>query len=532
MTRSSLDKFLGPNTRGHWSETTLGAEEFLRLLRLLFTSRKGATSRRAYLVHIPPDFPLSGLETASKDFRLRAGVSIVHQKGKSSLGGLRRSSLRFPGFLLVAIDKGAAVAILAERILPSQGLFRRSEDTFRVLSSVDPSALKRLFQGLRRNLGKVAGQFFDLWDETTELPHFFLQISSGFFQEQLEERFQRETQACIRDCLAKTLPIELEGEPFFLALNRVFRTFLNYDYLELELPDPDDFWPGRGRECVWRDMQWPGQRGSVTLRTERLNSLVANGVPVIFKETSSARYIANPEFLKAMRLRSGILVPLFLRSRSPGWLKLFFRDKRSLTKEELSLLKFFSSEVTDTMIRSRLYLRIQRLATIDGLTGLFNRRFFGEQLRKEFQRAKRYHNPLSLIMVDVDDFKRYNDANGHVAGDQALASLAAVIKRTVRDIDFVARYGGEEFALILPEVNARGGLIVAEKVRRAVEVQSFEGEHRLKPHKKITISCGVCSNAAVSGPEEMIELADQALYWVKRHGRNSCRLVQKVKDAK
>jgi diguanylate cyclase (GGDEF)-like protein len=101
----------------------------------------------------------------------------------------------------------------------------------------------------------------------------------------------------------------------------------------------------------------------------------------------------------------------------------------------------------------------------------------------------------------------------------------------VRDIDFVARYGGEEFALILPEVNARGGLIVAEKLRRAIEAKTFEGEQRIEA-KKITISCGICSNAMAHSAEEMIESADQALYWVKRHGRNRCRLAERTKDAK
>jgi diguanylate cyclase (GGDEF)-like protein len=532
MTQSSLSQFLGAKTRNLWRETTQDAEEFLRLLRVLFSSKKGMSRSRGYLVYLPPEFQLSGLETSSKDFRLRPGLTIVHPKGRPSAIGSHRGSLRFPGLLLVVIDRGTAVAILAERASQSMGLFRRGEESVRVLSSVDPAALREFFQKLRRSLGRTVAQFLDLWKQTAESPHFFLQISNGFLQEQSDERFVVEMRATIRDCLATTLPIELEGEPFFLALNRVFRIFLNYDYLELEIPDLDDFWQGHGRECVWRDMSWPGQRGSVILRSEALDDSISDSVPVVFRESSAARYVANPKFLKTMGLQSGVLMPLFLRSRSPGWLKLFFRDKRSLTRQDVPLLKYFSSAIADTMTRSRLYLRTQRLATIDGLTGLFNHRFFGEQLRKEFQRAKRYHNPLSLIMVDVDGFKQYNDANGHVAGDQALATLAAVIKRTVRDIDFVARYGGEEFALILPEVNSRGGLIVAEKVRRAVEAQSFEGEHRLKPHKKITISCGVCSNEAANGPEEMIELADQALYWVKRHGRNSCRLVQKVRNAK
>lgn len=301
--------------------------------------------------------------------------------------------------------------------------------------------------------------------------------------------------------------------------------------MELQVPNPDDFWSGRGPGWVWRDTEWTGQLLSIILRQEKLAGSVRKGYPAVIQDVSTASSIMNPHLLKVMGLTSGILLPLSLRSRIPGWIKLFYHRTPLLTDEDISLLKFFISAVSDALIRSRLYLRTQRLATIDGLTGLFNQRFFREQLRMEYQRAKRYHNALTLIMVDVDDFKQYNDANGHLAGDQALANIASVVKRTVRDIDFVARYGGEEFALVLPEVEARGGFIAAEKVRRAIEVETFEGEHRLKS-KKITISAGICDNSMAKGPEEMIELADRALYWVKRHGRNKCRLARKEKNAK
>ncbi|MBU1708140.1 sensor domain-containing diguanylate cyclase, partial [bacterium] len=342
--------------------------------------------------------------------------------------------------------------------------------------------------------------------------------------------FEMQVRIRIRDCLARTLPIELEGEPFFLALNRCFRQILRFDYLELQIPNPDDFWPGRGPGWVWRDTEWTGQLLSVLLRQEKLASAVREGEPVMINDVSKAQSLMNPRLLRIMGLKSGILLPMSLKSRTLGWLKIFYHQHPSITDKEISLLKFLSTSIADVLVRSRMYLRTQRLATVDGLTGLFNHRFFHEQLRKEYQRAKRYHNSLTLIMVDVDDFKQYNDANGHLAGDQALVTLASVIKRTVRDIDFVARYGGEEFALILPEVDTRRGLIVAEKIRRSVESETFEGEHRLTS-KKITISAGICDNALVRGPEEMIEQADQALYWVKRHGRNRCRAVRKEKNA-
>jgi diguanylate cyclase (GGDEF)-like protein len=179
--------------------------------------------------------------------------------------------------------------------------------------------------------------------------------------------------------------------------------------------------------------------------------------------------------------------------------------------------------------RGRTFLRMQRLATVDGLTNLFNHRFFRDQLRTEFQRAIRYQKKMSLIMIDIDDFKSYNDTYGHLAGDRVLSETARTIRSAVRDIDFVARYGGEEFALILPEVHATSGVIVADKIRKAVESQTLISEEG-ESIGQITISCGVTDNSGTATPEELIDRADKALYWVKRNGRNMVRLASVEED--
>ncbi len=530
MTASSINKLLGPKPVGHWNETRLRGDELSRLLHLLLFAEEDRAALCASFVHAPPDFPVPWSEapargtTAPRLFLARPGK-------KASEARPVRSLLPLNDLLVaVVIRDGAAVAVLADKCPAGDHLFRGGEDDFRILSSDDARALGPLFRKLRRPLGKRGSELLDTWDATSPLPDFFLRASNLFFRSRVQQLLGAQIQAQIREYLARTLPIELEGEPLFLALNRFFRRFLSYDYLELQIPTPGDFWPGRGPGWVWRDTEWTGQLLSVIVRPEKLADYVRDGTPAVIHDVSKVGFLMNPYLLRIMGLKSGILLPLPLRSRMPGWVKLFFERDLSLTDEDISLLKFLSTAVAETLVRSRLYLRTQQLATADGLTGLFNHRFFREQLRKEYQRAKRYENALTLIMVDVDDFKQYNDANGHLAGDQALIVLASLIKQTVRDIDFVARYGGEEFALILPEVDAQGGLIVAEKVRRAVEQETFEGEHRMKS-KKVTISAGVCDNALVYGPEEMIELADQALYWVKRHGRNQCRLARKEMNA-
>ena len=196
---------------------------------------------------------------------------------------------------------------------------------------------------------------------------------------------------------------------------------------------------------------------------------------------------------------------------------------------EIKLLELLQRETTLFMDRTRNHLRMQRMATIDGLTNLFNHRFFRIQLRTEFQRALRYQKKMSLVMIDIDDFKGYNDRYGHLSGDRVLTEVAKTIRSTVRDIDFVARYGGEEFALILPEVDSNGGMVVAEKIRVAVEAQHFHAESG-EDLGSITISCGVTDNVDTTGPNDLIRRADRALYWVKTHGRNLVRLAAPLEE--
>ena len=164
---------------------------------------------------------------------------------------------------------------------------------------------------------------------------------------------------------------------------------------------------------------------------------------------------------------------------------------------------------------------IYRLTTVDGLTQIFNKRYFMETLEREISRAQRYQRALSLIMFDLDHFKSVNDTYGHLAGDYVLKHLAGVIKNRIRREDVLARYGGEEFAIILPEIDHQHALVFAEKIRRLVERTSFNFENTALP---ITISVGVSTATAdVAGPDELIRLADEKLYEAKAAGRNTCR---------
>ncbi len=157
---------------------------------------------------------------------------------------------------------------------------------------------------------------------------------------------------------------------------------------------------------------------------------------------------------------------------------------------------------------------LRALSTTDELTNIHNRRSFTERLHVEWERAARLNTPLSLLMIDVDLFKAYNDSFGHVAGDAILQQVAGLLCETARSIDVVARYGGEEFTVILPDADQKGAHIFAERFRYAIEAANW-------PRRKLTVSIGVATRApAIKNPSQLIDRADAALYRAKQNGRN------------
>ena len=163
---------------------------------------------------------------------------------------------------------------------------------------------------------------------------------------------------------------------------------------------------------------------------------------------------------------------------------------------------------------------LRELAIRDGLTGLFNHRHFKDVLETELTRADRYGRPLCMLMLDVDNFKDYNDTHGHPAGDEVLKIMAFLVNARLRDVDCSARYGGEEFAVLLPETDKKNGTLVAEEIRNQVENHSFEGGDS-QPLGKVTISIGVAEFPAdCTDASTLLKEADEALYRAKSEGRN------------
>lgn len=182
-------------------------------------------------------------------------------------------------------------------------------------------------------------------------------------------------------------------------------------------------------------------------------------------------------------------------------------------------------DITD---EKRAQVALEQLATRDGLTGLANRRCFDQTLNAEWHRALRQQQPLSLLMVDVDNFKQYNDAYGHLGGDECLQRIAAAVANEMRANDLVARYGGEEFAVILPNQSLKGAAIVAERIRCRVEqlhMPNLGSKADNKPHV-VTVSIGAATALASvdTDPSQLVATADSALYRAKHMGRNRISL--------
>ena len=190
----------------------------------------------------------------------------------------------------------------------------------------------------------------------------------------------------------------------------------------------------------------------------------------------------------------------------------------------VSLLDYFTNLQqkleNPKVIEMDLYEKTLLSAVTDGLTGLYNHRYFQDRFEEEVERARRYQHPLSLLMLDLDDFKRYNDTNGHIAGDLLLVEVSKVLKRAVRKVDTAARYGGEEFAIILPDTKKKGALIIAGRICQKIADYRFPNQ-AVMPKGRITVSIGVASLGDDSDNHNgLLDSADKALYRAKAGGKN------------
>ena len=249
-----------------------------------------------------------------------------------------------------------------------------------------------------------------------------------------------------------------------------------------------------------------------------VSDVVNKGKSIFSRDVIKDSTYSKTDSVMNLKIRSLMCVPLVAKQNG-DIIGTVYVDNRSVgnifSKDDLTLLESFASLAGMAIENAHLY----ELAIMDELTKCYVRRYFEQRVREEFSRAERQKNPLSLLMIDVDQFKEVNDQYGHALGDAVLKEIASTVKRNLRTYDLLARLGGDEFAIILPEVGFQDAYRVAEKIRTATAQLTFPGVQA-----KTTISIGISCYPLhhVNDVEALLKKADVALYKAKQLGRNTC----------
>ena len=248
-------------------------------------------------------------------------------------------------------------------------------------------------------------------------------------------------------------------------------------------------------------------------QSSELTRLICGFIPTLEEEKVTS-------FIKEAEMKSYILVPLKSKQTHFGSL-LVFSSRETISDSELNFLNLFAKQIELAITIADLFQAVKEQAVTDGMTGLYNRRYFEEFIKKEATRAIRQNQKFTVIGLDLDHLKQINDRYGHNYGDIAIKAIAEVLKNNARSIDVASRMGGEEFNLILPGVDSEGGCIAAERIRKAIE--SVE----LEKIGHITASLGVATFPDHSDDiDVLLEITDQAMYESKRNGRNRVTLAK------
>ena len=257
--------------------------------------------------------------------------------------------------------------------------------------------------------------------------------------------------------------------------------------------------------------------GKKIYQSTNILNLVRSVFPGITEESAM-------NFALETRAKSFILVPLSYNHSHFGSL-VVFSSRENATENELNFLNLFAKQIELAITIADLFQAVKEQAITDAMTGLYNRRYFEEFIKKEAVRAERQNQKFTVIGIDLDHLKKINDLYGHNYGDVAIKAIAEVLKSNGRSIDVAARMGGEEFNVILPGVDSSGGIVVAERIRKAIETVTLEKLGH------VTASLGVATYMEHSDDvDELLELVDHAMYESKRNGRNRVTLAKPVSE--
>lgn len=254
---------------------------------------------------------------------------------------------------------------------------------------------------------------------------------------------------------------------------------------------------------------------------ELLGMCVFDGIPIHLTKETIRNYLKDP-IIELFKFEELVAVPLKAKDKVNGLILADnFVTRKPITKDDIRMLIMLSNQAGLAIENSRLFELTDMRAHTDSLTDLWNHGYFQYILHEGIEKAKINKFDLSLIAIDIDDFKVYNDTLGHQAGDKILKDLSYLLKAHSRKMDFVCRYGGEEFMIILPQTGKMEALAIAERLRQDIEKYRFTHEEIL-PHKKLTVSIGVAGFPLDgASPSDLISYSDKALYAAKKKGKNT-----------
>ncbi|MFN6962802.1 MAG: diguanylate cyclase [Pyrinomonadaceae bacterium] len=337
-------------------------------------------------------------------------------------------------------------------------------------------------------------------------------------REQVAERDR--TQRFIREFNEQLRNIDSDN--FWHELTAVSAELLGAERASLLLPDREERLVAKASIGARADLSYVGGIGERVAR-----AILEKGKPVLVTGMSRAAVPPAPKERK-YKTSSFICYPIMLGDKAVGVIN--FTDKidgGSFDRRDIEVLDSIAPQLAVAIDRTILRDKAgeyAQLSITDTLTGLLNRRYLEERFTEEILRSNRTGDAVSCMMLDVDEFKSYNDKFGHSAGDEALRIVGRVLRETLRGADVPARYGGEEFAVLLPQTSAEEAEVIAERVRRNIDMTEF-------PKRRVTVSIGVASRTStLNNVPDLIDAADKALYQAKRLGRNLVKTFDPTED--
>ncbi|MFP3899165.1 MAG: diguanylate cyclase [Dehalococcoidia bacterium] len=348
-----------------------------------------------------------------------------------------------------------------------------------------------------------------------------LQVAASMEKEYLHEQLKEHQQEIsLVNRLTTIITSSVSIQMIFDGFTTELRQVADVDWATIAVVDENELYV----------MALSGAAGSSWRAEERIalegtaTELVCRERKTIYEPDLSRQHrFWTGEHHLAQGVRSIVYLPLSVTDRDIGSLILGSRKANAYSPGQIKLLEKVASQIAAPIENAQLYARAEQRARIDELTGLFNRRHFEERLKEEISRHSRYGEAFSVLIIDLDNFKTYNDIYGHPSGDTLLNHVGRIIKGSVREADQAFRYGGDEFAALLPHTTMEDARVVAERLREQIETRMKE--------KSVAVTCsiglsGYPSDGAIPG--ELVTVADTALYYAKRTGGNRVYLSSRI----